>query len=436
MDRKAHRLCRRRFLRGAGAAGAAAAMVPTLIPGAALGRGGAVGANERIGIGFIGMGKFAHDFHMPVLTGFDDVTAVAVCDVDTTRREHARQYVEGRYGEDYGGCAAYVDFREVLDRDDIDAVVVATPEHWHAIPIILACQAGKDIYCEKALTHNIVEAERCIEAVRKHGRVLQTGSQQRSNVFGRFREGVEIVRSGRLGRIERVHVGVGGPSRWCDLGEEEMEPGLAWDLWLGPAPQRPYHSALSPRGMHEHWPAWRDFREYGGGWLTDMGAHHYDIAQWALDRDDSGPVEVIPPEDPQSERGARLIFDDGIEVIHGGPGGCLFEGTDGTLHLDRGVLESDPAKIAQEPLGEDDVQLFRSPGHHRNWLDCIRSRQRPICDVEIGARAATLCHLTNIAYWYRRRLQWDPAAWRVVDDAEANAWLDRTWRSPWELPAV
>ena len=187
-----------------------------------------------------------------------------------------------------------LDFRELIARKDIDAVCIATPEHWHAIPAIEAMKAGKDVYCEKPLTLTLAEAKRCIDVARKYKRVFQTGSQQRSNVFGPFREAVEIIRSGRLGKIQTVTVGVGGPSKWCDLPAEELEPGLDWDLWLGPAPMRPYNSILSPRGVHKHFPDWRSYREYAGGGHSDMGAHHYDIAQWCLGMDESGPVEIIP----------------------------------------------------------------------------------------------------------------------------------------------
>jgi predicted dehydrogenase len=359
--------------------------------------------------------------------------------VDTTRRLHAKQYVEDRYakaGRPKPDITDYNDFREVIARKDIDAVVIATPDHWHTIPIIEACKAGKDVYCEKPLTLTIREAQLCIQAVRKHQRVFQTGSQQRSNVFGPFREACEFIRSGRIGKVKTVRVGVGAPSRWCDLPEEPMEPGLDWNLWLGQAPMRPYNSVLSPRKVHNHFPNWRAYREYSGGGLTDMGAHHFDIAQWALGMDGTGPVEVIPPAETKDMVGARLVFANGVEVIHGGPSGCTFEGTAGNLSIDRWRLTSEPESIVKTPLAENEVHLFKSPGHHRNWLDCIRSRQRPVADVEIGARSVTMCHLVNLAYWYRRKLRFDPAQWTILEGAEAGQWVDRPRRDPWQLPAV
>ncbi len=389
--------------------------------------------SERIGVGVIGTGKMAHDYHLSTLAGFADVELLAVCDVDSTRRGHAKQYVERKTGK---ACDAYNDYRQLIQRKDIDAVVIATPDHWHALPAIEACQAGKDVYCEKPLTLTIREAELCIRAARKHNRVFQTGSQQRSSVFGPFRLACELIRSGRIGKVGVVHVGVGGPSKWCDLPDEDVEPGLDWERWLGPAPKRAYHSVLSPRGMHNHFPAWRSYREYSGGGLTDIGAHHFDIAQWALGMDESGPVEVIPPEDSQAVTGAKLLYANGVQVFHGGKSGCTFEGATGTLHIDRGTLTSTPESIVKEPLGEKDVRLYKSVGHHRDWIDCIRSRKRPVADVEIGARSATVCHLANLAYWHRRKLRWDPAKWIFVDDKEANAWLDYDRRGLWQLPTV
>ena len=425
---------RRQFVKTAAAAVAA----PTIIRATALGSEERPAPSERITVAMIGCGKMANDFHIPTLTRTPDAQMVGVCEVDKNRREHAKKRVDTKYGVEAGqGCFETDDFREVLARDDVDAVCIAAPEHWHAIPIIEACKAGKDVYCEKPLTLTIQEAKRCIDAVNKHGRVFQTGSQQRSSVFGQFRLACELIRSGRIGEVKQITVGVAGPSRWCDLPEEEMEPGLNWDMWLGQAPMRPYSSVLSPRGVHNHFPSWRAYREYSGGGHTDMGAHHYDIAQWALGMDDAGPVEVIPPEDPKLGRGVKYIYANGVEMTHGGPQGCVFTGTKGTLHIGRGVLTSDPEDIVKEPLSEDEVHLFKSPGHHRNWLDCIKSREKCVAPVEAGARTVTVVHLGNTAYWNERSLKWDPKNWRFVDDDEANAkFLDRERRDPWQLPEV
>jgi len=427
-------MSRRDFIKVTGAAAA----LPVIIPRSALGDAKRQAASERITLGFIGVGKMNRG-HLGNFLEMKDVQVLAVCDVDTTRREAARKMVEQRYGKElkggqHKGCAVYGDFRELLARKDIDAVVIATPDHWHTIPVLEACKAKKDIYCEKPLTLTIREAKAMIDAVRKYGRVFQTGSQQRSDK--EFRLNCELVRSGRIGKVKTVNVDVGGPSRWCDLPEEKLEPGLNWDRWLGPAPGRPYNSILSPRGVHDHFPAWRNFREYSGGGMTDWGAHHFDIAQWGLGMDGSGPVEIIPPEDPKATKGLRYVYANGVEVVHGPSGGVQFIGTEGEITVNRGHLSSKPDSIIQQPLGEKDVHLYHSPGHQRDWLNCIRSRERPICDVEIGARSVTVCHLGNLAYWNHRKLHWDPNQWQFVDDAAANEWLDRERRDPWQLPAV
>lgn len=429
-----HRPCisRRKFLVTSTIGATAFASLPRVLSAAR------VSANDRLTVAVIGCGKMAGDYHISELLKQPDVQLVAVCEVDTTRREAAARRINDHYStskQSFQGCDTYIDYREIIARDDIDAVCIATPDHWHATPLIEACKAKKDVYCEKPLTLTIAEAQRCVEAARKHARIVQTGSQQRSNMFGQFREAVEIIRSGRLGKIHKVTVGVGGPSIACDLPEEPMEPGLEWDLWLGQAPLRPYNSALSPRGLHNHFPAWRSYREYSGGLHTDMGAHHYDIAQWALNMDGSGPVKIVPPSDDMANTGVTFVYENGIEMVHGGPSGCVFHGENGTLHIDRGVLKSDPESIVLEPLGDDDTRLPVSPGHHRNWLDCIKSRELPIADVEKGARTVTIIHLGNLAYWNRRPFGWNPQTWTFSDKAD-NQFLDRMRRDPWQLPEV
>jgi predicted dehydrogenase len=426
---------RRTFLQGAAASAAA---WPFLTPSLGLAEDKKPPASERLTLGFIGVGTQARG-HLGHFLGQADVQVLAVCDVDTTRRENAQKTAEKHYAEEtkkgtYKGCAAYNDFRELLGRKDIDAVVIATPDHWHTIPAIEACKAGKDVYCEKPLTLTILEAKLLIEAVRKYNRVFQVGSQQRSDK--EFRLACELVRSGRIGKLKTVKVDVGGPSKPCDLPEEALEPGLDWDRWLGPAPKRPYNSVLSPRGVHTNFPNWRLYREYSGGMMTDWGAHHFDIAQWGLGMDESGPIEIIPPEDPKAEKGLRYLYANGVEVVHASSGGVLFLGTDGAILVNRGKLLSLPENVIKEPLGEKDVHLYKSPGHQRDWLNCVRSRKKPICDVEVGARSVTVCHLGNLAYWNHARLRWDPKEWQFVGGTGDPKWLDRERREPWSLPMV
>jgi len=431
---------RRSFITAAGSTALTLGM-PAIVPARALGREGKAPASERLTLGFIGMG-IQNSGHLDAFLGKAETQVLAVCDCDTTRREHARKRVDEHYAKEKTkgsapkDCKGYNDFRDLLKRPDIDAVVIATPDHWHAIQIIEACKAGKDIYCEKPLTLTIFEARTVIEAVKKHHRVLQTGSQQRTEFDGRFRKACEYVRSGRIGKIQTVHAGVGGPSRPCDLPAEPMEPGLDWDLWLGPAPKRPYNSILSPRGVHKHFPNWRNYIEYSGGGMTDFGAHHFDIAQWGLNRDDSGPVQIIPPDDSNATQGVRYIYDDGVVLYHGGPSGDTFVGTGGLIYVDRGEILSVPGSILKQPLAKNDVHLPTAKNHHANWLECIKTRKPPIAHVGAGAHSVTVCHLGNLAYWHHRALHWDPKAWQFVGDPEANTWLDRARRDPWKLPAI
>lgn len=389
------------------------------------------GANA-IGIGIIGMGKRAIELLDPLLNR-SDCRVAAVCDVDTTRREAALARVDKHYGSN--ACKHFVDYQELLAMPEIKAVVICTPDHWHANQVIHAAKAKKDIYCEKPLTHCLAEARPMIGAVKKHQVVFQTGSQQRTEYDHRFVQAAELVRNGRVGKLLTVHVGVGVSSKPCDLPtNEKPEPGLDWDRWLGPAPKRAYHPDLSPRGVHSHYPSWRLYSEYSGGMMTDFGAHNFDIMQWALGMDESGPMEVIPPSDPAAEYGCKLIYASGVEVIHGGPAGITFTGTEGTLHVWRDRTVSIPDSIVKKPLPDSAMKLPRHKSHLDNWFDCIRSRQTPVCGVEVGARSNACAHLCNIAYAYRKPLKWDPRAWEFIGDAAANALLERTRRSGYELP--
>jgi len=421
---------RRQFLK---TSATLAVVAPAILPSSVW--GAEKGPNDRLTLGFIGMGTQ----NRGLLNGFlhsKETQVVAVCDVDTTRRENAKKTVEDYYAKQtdkgsFKGCATYKDFRELIARKDIDAVVVATPDHWHALIVIAAANAGKDVYCEKPLSLTIAEARAMVKAVRRNNRICQTGSMQRSSQ--EFRKACELVRNGRIGKVKTVIVGVGAPSQWCDLPEETMEPGLDWDTWLGPAAVRPYNSVLSPRGVHSHFPNWRNYREYSGGMMTDWGAHHFDIAQWGLGMDDSGPVEIIPPADPKATTGVRYLYANGVEMIHdSGRGGATFIGSEGKIFVDRGKFQATPEALGEEALGDKAIRLYVSSNHLQDWLNCIRSRKLPICDVEIGCRSVTVCHLGNLAYWNHRRLKWDPKNEQFVGDPEANTWLDRAKRAPWQ----
>jgi len=413
-----------------------------VIPRPVLGTAGQAAANDRINLAAIGIGKMMYGSHLAHFLGMPDVHVGAVCDVDTTRREAGKKRVDDAYGNT--DCSQCNDYREILQRDDIDAVVCATPDHWHAMVILDACKAGMDIYCEKPLTNNLMEAKAVMDAVNASEIIFQTGSQQRAS--SNFRYACELVQNGRIGEVKEVTVGVGGPPRPCNLPEEEIEPGLDWERWLGAAPLRPYSSVLSPRGMHNHFPSWRSFCEYGGGGMTDWGAHHFDIAQWGLGMDKSGPVEIVPPEKPTDTKGVKYIYANGVEVAHGGPGGVTFIGTEGEIFVNRGKLSSNPETIIKEPIADDEIHLYEAPGgshrgHRQDWIQCLRSRKQPNCPIETGARTVAVCHLGNIAYLHGKELEgkslkWDPAAWEFVDNEAANAWRDYPYprREGYELP--
>lgn len=431
------RIHRRRFLQTT-----ALAAVPFLLPGRLW--SAETAANERINLGFIGVGKQARGL-LGGFIGRKEVRVVAVCDVDTTRRENAKKSVEDRYAKDqlagYKGCAAYTDFRELLARSDIDAVVIATPDHWHAPITIAAAKAGKDVYCEKPLCQSIHEARAMVNAIRNNKRVFQTGSQQRSSK--EFRTACELVRNGRIGKISRVEVAIGGPGKWCDLPEEAAEPGLNWDMWLGPAPSRPYNSILSPRGVHDNYPNWRLYREYGGGMVTDWGAHHFDICQWGLGMDESGPVEITPAGKENADSGVKIRYANGVEAEHTSGNGVTFFGADGKIFVNRGKFElwlgneqkaktpADCDAIANEYLSGNATRFYTSSDHIGDWINSIRTRKPPICDVEVGARTVSVCHLVNLAYYHGQKMQWDPKAEQFTGGTGNPQWLDVPHRGDW-----
>lgn len=433
MQNSAHQVGRRDFLRRV----AATLALPNIVVGRAMGANDATPASERLTIGFIGMGKQMGG-HVGAFLGRPQCQVVAVCDVESRRLEKFRAQVDDYYTQKFGkgaysGCAAYGDYRDLLARDDIDAVVIATPEHWHALQVVDAANAGKDIYCEKPLSHTIREARAMVKAVRRNGVVFQTGSQQRSERG--FRVACELVRNGRIGKLHTVHVNVGGPPVDCYLPAQPAPDTLNWDFWLGPAPERPYHEDIAPPLEFDGWPNWRAYRDYSGGQMCDWGAHHFDIAQWGLGMDDSGPVEIYPP-DAAHER-LTYVYANGVVVQHGGgsggKAGVEFIGDAGRVLVNRGYLETDPAHLVNELPGPNEIRLYASDSHHDNWLDCIKTRGRTICDVEIGARSITVCHLGNIAYHLNRPLKWDPVKEQFVDDEAANRRLAVAMRSPWTL---
>lgn len=311
-------------------------------------------------------------------------------------------------------------------------------------------RSGRDVYCEKPLTHNIHEAIEVMKAVAQHRRVLQTGSMQRSSK--EFRIAYELVRNGVIGTLDRVECSFGDPGVPCDLPAEPEEPGLDWNLWLGPAPMRPYNSVLSPRGLHDHFPNWRTYREYGGGMVTDWGAHHLDIAQWGLGMDESGPVEVRPPESPNAKRGATLIYANGVRVIHKDGFGVHFFGSDGEVKVKRGKFEliikgetvassnrektscaAEVAKAEKMFLADAKIRLYESKSHSDDFLARMKDRGKPITSEIVGARSAICCHLMNLAYYHRQVIRWDPERLQFAAGTGRAEWLTRDYRAPWRV---
>lgn len=420
----ASKLTRRRFLKGAAAAGGAL-MAPAIIPARALGQAGKVAASERITLGFIGIGGMGGG-HLGGFLNNPRTEVVAVCDVHEPHLLDAQKRVGGK-------CAAYKDFRRLLQRKDIDAVVIATPDHWHTLICMRAAEAGKDIYCEKPLTYCIGEGRPLIDTVRRYGRVFQVGSQQRSD--DNFRFACELVRSGKIGKLHTVRTGFGKGPEGGNPKVISPPNGLDWDFYVGPAPMTPYQDGRF--GFDFRW-----FSEYSGGILTDWGAHHNDIAQWGTGYDGSGPVEVegtgsFPVAgvfDTVREYDVTFTYPNGVKLVcSNNHNGVLFQGTGGEVAVNRGFLDASPKELLDIKLGPNDVHLYKSPGHHEDWLNCIKSRRRPICDVEIGVTSINVCHLANIAIRLGRKLKYDPVRMRIVDTPEAESMLFRPYRAPWSL---
>jgi predicted dehydrogenase len=391
----------------------------------------AFGANERILTGHIGMGGQGN-------ANFRRLSnhAVAVCDVDQKHLDRALANAESRGRK----CEGYRDYRRLLDRNDIDAVVIATPDHWHAVPVIHACQAGKDVYCEKPLSLTVAEGRAMVAAARKHQRIVQTGSQQRS--AENFRRACELVRSGKIGQLQQVLVGIPGPNHPGEPVPDGMPPAeLDYDFWLGPAPARPYNA----KRVHYNF---RFFWDYSGGQMTNFGAHHIDIAHWGMGVDDGGPLEVSgqatfhPQGWHEVTETCRLTYryPNNVTMVVGQgqadiPQGTTFLGTNGQIYVNRGKLTANPPEILKQEAGPNDVRLIVSADHHQNFLDSIRTRELPICDVEIGHRTAVACHLGNIAVRLGRTIPWDAANETIPGDAEAQAMLQRPHRAPWGVVA-
>jgi predicted dehydrogenase len=443
--------------------------------------------NDKIVMGIIGCGCPDNNIRggrsnqvYGTTKGIKDLQWVAVCDVDAKHAQNAQAFMKNEGHE----VQTFKDFRQLNDRKDINAVLIATPDHWHALCAIDAMRKGKDVYCEKPLTLTVEEALAMMKAVRETGRVFQTGSQQRTEMRGMFRLACELVRNGRIGQVKRIECRIGENPVSGPIPEHPVPEGLDWDFWLGPTPKMPYLTDR-PSGRYGKTNCHYDFRwwyQFSGGKMTDWGAHHLDIAQWALGKDGSGPIAVelveatAPAKEPNAynchhdfkikytydncpevyamSRGGttpgKLVDKDGNapkfrnragqvrEVqVNGDSNGLLIEGDHGTIFVSREIIVASDPKLLSEPLPPDAVQLYpsRPTNHFQNFVDCVKSREKPICSVEVGAGSVIVCHIGTIALRLGKpgkQYKWDPSAHKF-DDAEANAMLRREMRSPWKL---
>lgn len=419
---------RRSFLKQGAILGASLFAAPMILKAETLGLNGRTGANNRINMGFIGHGLQMRG-HVGIV-GNADVHPLYVCDVKADKLKEAKDDMTAR---GYPDVVATPDYEDIINDPAVDAVVIVTPDHWHAAIAIAAMRAGKDVYVEKPMTLTIAEGKAMVEAEARYGSIVQVGSQQRSERA--FRKAAEMVRNGWIGEIKEVYVGLGTFPPPTLSAEEPIPAGFNYDKWLGPAPYEPY---TANRVLGNYGGGWRSYWEYGSRKNGDWGAHHFDITQWALGRDDTGPTKFIP----QGYKGAEYMsyeYEDGIRVVrdHKDRKGHMirFIGSEGEVLVSRGGrLDTTPAEFASRPLSPDEIHLYNSDNHKGNWLECIRSRKKTICHAGIGHRTATICQLAGIAERLGRPIHWDPKTEQIVGDEYAQRWQDRPRRAGYELP--
>jgi predicted dehydrogenase len=425
---------RRRFLKQTGCVAVGGLSLPYLVSSSALGKAGTVAASERITVGFIGTGGHGIDMNLKSFLAQPDAQAVAVCDVDPVNLHKARNLVNTKYGNT--DCMTTQDFREILARADIDAVMISTPDHWHVPISIAAAKAGKDVECEKP-TLTVEEGRRLVQTTQRYGRVFQWSTEDRSvDVYHRM---CELVRNGRIGKVHTIRVELPfGPDTPGNPEPMPVPEGFDYDMWLGPAPWAPYTRDRC------HW-NFRWIFDYSGGMLTDWGAHLLDGAQWGNDTEHTGPVEVEGQGvfckgglyDTAREYHLQYTYADGVRLfVDSGEPSLRFEGTEGWVGNRgwRAKLEASRPAILDSAIGPNDIHLYTCPGgEQRNFLDCVKSRQACYFPPEIGHRCFTIAHIGNIAMRLGRKLRWNPQEERFVNDDEANRMLRRAARSPWDI---
>ncbi len=430
---------RRKFFQKTAGTLAAGLGFPTLLPASVLGRDGATSPSSRVNLGCIGVG-WQGTSNMEAFLELRDVRVIAVCDIDKDHLKNAQDLVNRKYGNE--DCATFHHFEELLSRTDIDAVSLGLPDHWHSIPAIAAARAGKDIYGEKPLAHNWTEGKAICDAVKRYGRVWQTGSWQRSQ--SHFRFACELVRNGRIGQVQKVEVGL--PEGHTDFGRTAGQeqagpppPVLDYDRWLGPAPWAPY----CPARVHKNW---RWILDYGGGQVLDWVGHHLDIAHWGLDLDRTGPIEVegqgTYPRSGLWNTATRYMvhtrYRNGITMkLAGGypeiKSGTKWIGDRGWVWVDRSGMDANPKSLLREKIGPGEIQLYRSPSHFAEFIQCVKTRAVPLCPAETAHRSATPGWLGQIAMQTGHKLRWDPDTETLLDDPQASRLLSRPMRSPWHI---
>ena len=438
------RITRRSFVRNAAVCGVSLMNFPYIIPSSLLGGDGAVAPSNRITLGLIGTGNI-NTHHRETFLAEKDAHIVAVCDPVTARRESHRDRINQAYGDT--ACADYRDFRELLARDDIDAVCIGTPDHWHAAHAIAAMQAGKDVYVEKPLTLTVVEGRQVVEVASAYGRILQTGLQRRSGRV--YRHACELVRNRRIGQLTRVEVGIIGINKGVQVGQNfpitPVPDDFDYDLWLGPAPFAPFSPQRVARGNEICY--WYYISDYTAGFIAGNGVHFVDIAQWGIG-DEVKPLEIrtlstdIPADglvDDAIAWQSEVIYENGVTMSYSSegnphPDGIRFIGTEGWIHITGGgTLSANPMDVLKSAIGPNEVHLYASPGHHRNFLDCIKTRQPTAAYAEVGHHATTTCNLVEISAHLGRKVIWDAWSQCFTADEMANRLLSRAMRAPWRL---
>ena len=406
--------------------GAVAATAPYVITSSALGDSDRPPASDRIVMGGIGIGNMGRG-DSNSFRNRKDVQYVAACDVRTKFREEAKAKTDKHYGNT--DCQLYNDFRELLAREDIDAVHVATPDHWHAIMVIEACRAGKDVYCQKPETLTLREGPLMVEAARRYGRVVSGGSQR---VLNDYRQIVDPCWAGELGEIQAINVNVGPLSQHCNLEVEDVPDSIDWEMWLGPAPWAPYNSKRCDGNFGTNGDSWRSYIDYSGGGMTDWGAHHFGGATFAIDVRELQP-ETITMHNDGDKPWVSMKYANGREITHNRPGWGNMEvvGTAGRLKREK---DATIEKLSGNKRDPKPVPLYKGTGNiYGDFIDCVKTREKPFRDIQLAVNSVALSHLATIAYNLQRSLNWDVEAQRFVDDEQANRFLDRARREPWQV---